>query len=155
THLIRQLQERTVSREYRALVHGNLSSAGTIDLPIGRDARVPVRMSVDHPVAPKHAVTHYAPLRTGVAPNGQVVTQVVCRLETGRTHQIRVHLASMRHPLVADQLYGGKPLAGAPRQLLHARALAFNDFSTHERVSFQIPLPDDFSAALEEITWQV
>ncbi len=154
THLIRQLQERTVSREYLALAHGNLVSAGTVDLPIGRDARVPVRMTVDHPVAPKQAITHYVPLRIGEAPAGQMVTEVVCRLETGRTHQIRVHMASLRHPLVADSLYGGKPVAGASRQLLHARALAFDDFSTNRRVSFQASPPDDFATVLEAIAWQ-
>ena len=155
THLIRQLQDRSVSREYLALAHGNLIGSGTVDLPIGRDPRVPVRMAVDHPIAPKQAVTHYAPLRIGETPAGQVVTEVVCRLETGRTHQIRVHMASLRHPLVADQLYGGKAVAGAGRQLLHARALAFDDFSSGARVSFQAVLPDDFSMVLESIAWRI
>ncbi|TAL78442.1 MAG: RluA family pseudouridine synthase [Burkholderiaceae bacterium] len=154
THLIRQLQKRTVSREYVALVHGNIVAAGTVDRAIGRDPRVPVRMAVDRAIAPKPAITHYEPLRVGQTPDGHLVTEVMCHLETGRTHQIRVHLASLRHPLVADVLYGGKRIAGAQRQLLHARALRFDDFSTGRRVEFSAPLADDFSAVLETIAWQ-
>jgi 23S rRNA pseudouridine1911/1915/1917 synthase len=153
THLIRQMQDRSVGREYVALVHGNILKSGTVDLPIGRDPRVPVRMTVQRPIAPKHAVTHFSPTRIGEAETGQLVTEVICRLETGRTHQIRVHMMSSHHSLVADTLYGGKPLAGATRQLLHARALSFNDFSTGERVSFQVPLAADFIAVLDRIKW--
>jgi len=152
THLIRQLQARSVSREYIALVHGKLAAAGTVRLDIGRDPRVPVRMAVEHPIAPKPAVTHYAPLRTGRAGDA-LVTEVVCRLETGRTHQIRVHMMSLRHPLVADVLYGGRPVGGARRQLLHARALSFDDFSSGARVSFQAPLAQDFQQVLNHIAW--
>ena len=154
THLIRQLQDHSVNREYVALVHGNIPKAGTIDLPIGRDPRAPVRMTVQRPIAPKRAVTHFAPVRIGEADTGQVVTEVICRLETGRTHQIRVHMASSHHSLVADATYGGKPLAGATRQLLHARVLSFNDFSTGARVSFQAPLAADFAAVLDRIKWR-
>jgi len=153
THLIRQLQERTVSREYRALVHGNIPQAGKVDKPIGRDPRVPVRMTVDRPIAPKHAVTHYSPLRVGLA-DDSLVTELSCLLETGRTHQIRVHMACIHHPLLGDTLYGGKPLAGASRQMLHARALRFDDFSTGERLEFEAPLADDFQTVIEAITWQ-
>jgi 23S rRNA pseudouridine1911/1915/1917 synthase len=154
THLIRQLQDRSVSREYIALVHGNIPKGGTVDLEIGRDAKVPVRMAVERPIAPKQAITHYEPRRIGESAEGHVVTEVVCRLETGRTHQIRVHMMSLRHPLVADTLYGGKPVAGAVRQLLHARSLSFDDFSSGQRVSFEAPLADDFRQVLENITWQ-
>lgn len=154
THLIRQLQERTVSREYLALTHGNVVRTGTVDRPIGRDPRVPVRMTVEHPIAPKPAITHYEPLRIGETAEGSLVTEVVCRLETGRTHQIRVHMASLHHPLLADVLYGGKLIGGATRQLLHARALSFDDFSTGQRVSFQAPLADDFQTVLAGIAWR-
>ncbi len=154
THLIRQLQDRSVSREYVALVHGNVIKSGKVELDIGRDPKVPVRMAVERPIAPKQAITHYTPVRIGETAEGQLVTEVVCRLETGRTHQIRVHMMSLRHPLVADVLYGGKLIPGATRQLLHARALSFDDFSSGERVSFEAPLADDFVKVLGEITWK-
>lgn len=153
THLVRQLQARSVSRQYLALVHGLLPGAGTVDAEIGRDARVPVRMTVDRPVAPKPAITHYVSNRSGVLDEGVTVTEVACRLETGRTHQIRVHLASIRHPLVADVLYGGREAGGAHRQLLHARALAFDDPSSGQRVSFDAALADDFQHVLDEVSW--
>lgn len=153
THLVRQLQARTMGREYLALVQGELWEGGTIDRPIGRDPRVPVRMAVEHPVAAKPALTHYQPLRRGVTPPNAAVTEVACRLETGRTHQIRVHLASLRHPLVGDLLYGGKQLADVSRQMLHARTLAFDDAASGERLTFHAELPPDFVAALENIEW--
>jgi 23S rRNA pseudouridine1911/1915/1917 synthase len=81
------------------------------------------------------------------------VTEIACRLETGRTHQIRVHLASLGHALVGDTLYGGKPLAGATRQMLHARTLRFEDpAGTGERV-FQAAVPADMNAVLDVIEW--
>lgn len=152
THLVRQLQARSVKREYIALVHGRLSGGGTIDREIGRDPAVPVRMTVERPVAPKPAVTHYATLRQGIA-EGVPVTEVACRLETGRTHQIRVHLSSKGYPLVGDTLYGGRALAGAQRQMLHARVLSFDDPSGDGIVSFEVALPGDFTSVLEQIEW--
>jgi 23S rRNA pseudouridine1911/1915/1917 synthase len=154
THLVRQLQARSVSREYNALVHGRLPRPGTVDQAIGRDARVPVRMTVDRPIAPKPAVTHYQPLRAGRTPEDKGVTLVQCALETGRTHQIRVHLSSVGHALVGDTLYGGKCLAGATRQLLHARALRFEDPGTGGQVAFESPLAQDFQQILDVITWE-
>lgn len=139
THLVRQLQARSMGREYVALAHGWLAAAGKVDRPIGRDPRVPVRMSVERPVAPKPAVTHYAPARRGQIDPGGRATEVVCRLETGRTHQIRVHLASLGHPLLADTIYGGKNIAGAQRQMLHARALHFDDPGGRGEVQFAAP----------------
>lgn len=154
THLVRQLQARTVSREYIALVHGVLAQPGTVDAPIGRDSRVPVRMATERPIAAKQAITHYEPRRVGRLDAGGAVTEVICRLETGRTHQIRVHMASLGHPLVADILYGGKALQGTQRQMLHARALSFDDPGSSGRLSFTASLPADFTQALQEVSWQ-
>ena len=153
TQLVRQLQARTVRREYCALVHGALSGRGTVDAPIGRDARVPVRMSSDRPVAPKPAVTHYESL--GIGRSGDaVVSRVLCRLETGRTHQIRVHMARLRHPLLGDTLYGGRHEAGAGRQMLHARALGFDDPASGRPCAFTAEPPDDFRRVLDGIHWE-
>ncbi len=153
THLVRQLQARSMGREYMALAHGWLAAAGKVDRPIGRDSRVPVRMSVERPVAPKPAITHYAPARRGQVEPGGRVTEVVCRLETGRTHQIRVHLASLGHPLLADTLYGGKNIAGAQRQMLHARALHFDDPGGRGEVEFAAAPPADMTLVQESIAW--
>jgi 23S rRNA pseudouridine1911/1915/1917 synthase len=154
THLIRQLQARTVSRQYVALVHGRMGRAGTVDRAIGRDPRVPVRMAVEPAIAPKAAVTHYEPLRMGVADEDFGVCEVACTLETGRTHQIRVHMNALGHPLVGDVLYGGKQIAGAQRQLLHAQALSFDDYSSGERRSFRAALADDFASVLDKVRWE-
>ncbi|MEN5157145.1 RluA family pseudouridine synthase [Achromobacter spanius] len=153
THLVRQLQARTMGREYVALAHGWLAAAGKVDRAIGRDPRVPVRMSVERPVAPKPAITHYTPARRGSVDPGGRVTEVVCRLETGRTHQIRVHLASLGHPLLADTIYGGKNIAGAARQMLHARALHFDDPGGKGDVQFGAPVPADMAQVQENIAW--
>lgn len=152
THLVRQLQDRSVGREYLALAHGRVRVAGTVKFEIGRDPRVPVRMAVERPIAPKPAVTHYTALRTG-ALEGAPVTEVACRLETGRTHQIRVHMMALTHPLVGDVLYGGKLVAGASRQMLHAQSLNFDDFSTGSRVSFSVEPPEDFQQVLQAVEW--
>lgn len=154
THLVRQLQERTVKREYIALCHGFLHGKGTIDLPIGRDARVPVRMSTKNATAPRQARTHYQELAQGLLDRGIAITAVECQLETGRTHQIRVHLSSLGHPLLGDEIYGGKPLAGAKRQMLHARHLAFDDPVTNKKVSFSMDTPADFNEVYEQIQWK-
>lgn len=154
THLVRQLQARSMGREYVALVHGWVAAPGSVDRPVGRDARVPVRMSVERPIAPKHAVTHYAPEANGLAENGNArVARVVCRLETGRTHQIRVHMASLGHPLLGDTLYGGKPIARATRQMLHARALRFEDPAQGGTRAFDAPPPSDMMATCLAIAW--
>lgn len=153
THLVRQLQARSMGREYLALTHGWLKAAGVVNRPIGRDPRVPIRMSVERPIAPKPAVTHYFPSRQGRAPGGEPVSEVVCRLETGRTHQIRVHLASLGHPLLADTIYGGREAAGATRQMLHARALHFDDPGGRGEVVFRADPPDDMRHAQESTQW--
>lgn len=154
TDLVRQLQARTVRREYVALCHDHVAQAGSVDLPIGRDPSVPVRMSVQRPIAPKPALTHYRPLRYGSDSSGHMVTELACRLETGRTHQIRVHMASLQHPLLGDTLYGGKLLAGATRQMLHARALAFEDPGGAGRVNFEAEPASDMVVVQGNIEWQ-
>ncbi len=152
THFVRQLQERSMGRQYLALVHGVLPGQGTVDAPIGRDLRVPVRMSAGPAVAPKNALTHYEMLRQGYL-GEEAVTEVACRLETGRTHQIRVHLSSIKHPLLADTLYGGRTVAGAQRQMLHAHVLEFDDPDTGERRRFSAAPPSDYQSVVETIEW--
>ena len=152
THLVRQLQARSMGREYVALVHGQTLASGTVDRAIGRDPRVPVRMAVERPIAPKPAVTHYVAERVGRLDDAGV-TQLACRLETGRTHQIRVHLASLNHPLLGDTVYGGRLLGPAQRQMLHARRLTFVDPASGENVCCEAPLPADMTAVLDAIAW--
>ncbi|MBP8305967.1 MAG: RluA family pseudouridine synthase [Burkholderiaceae bacterium] len=119
-----QLAERSMSRRYLALAGGLIGSAMTIDAPIGRDPRVRTRMAVVDPAIGKAARTHVRPLAFGQWRDAPV-TLVECRLETGRTHQIRVHLQREGHALLGDALYGGSPGAIA-RQALHAWRLAFD-----------------------------
>lgn len=152
--LVRQLQAHTVGREYVALVQGWVKGEGRVDQPIGRDQRVPVRMSADRPKAPKPAATQYQTIRLGKL-EGVPVSEVVCRLETGRTHQIRVHMAFLGHPLVGDTLYGGAVLGAARRQMLHARQLCFADPESRQEVSFSAALPADLQAVLDTIEWNV
>lgn len=147
--LVRQLEAREVSREYWTMVYGKMVSGDTIDLPLGRHPvdRKKVAVRDDG----KTAITHYRLLRRFAA-----FTELTVRLETGRTHQIRVHLSHRRWPIVGDQLYGGRlrlpagageelieVLRGLRRQALHARRLAFDHPQTQQRVSFEAPLPED------------
>jgi 23S rRNA pseudouridine1911/1915/1917 synthase len=140
THLVRQLQAHTVAREYSAVVHGRLERDGKVDAPIGRHPVSRTRMAVV--VRGKPAVTHYH-----VAARYRDATLLECRLETGRTHQIRVHLASIGHPLVGDPVYGPKAARREPgrfrRQALHARRLAFVHPATERTVNWEAPLPAD------------
>ena len=152
THLVRQLQARTMGRQYLALAHGRMLAQGTIDRPIGRDPKVPVRMSVESLSAPKAAVTHYELVRVGEL-GGSNISQVTCRLETGRTHQIRVHLASLGHPLLGDTLYGGRLIEGAVRQMLHAQHLRFEDPASGGEVEFQAPPAPDMAGVMGHIAW--
>ncbi len=154
THLVRQLQARSMGREYLALAHGRMLGTGTVDRPIGRDPRVPVRMAVERPSAPKAAVTHYELMRVGEY-HGSNISQVRCRLETGRTHQIRVHLASLGHPLLGDTQYGGRILGDANRQMLHAYQIRFEDPGQEgEEVSFTAPPAQDLLCVQENILWK-
>ncbi|MFC3284181.1 23S rRNA pseudouridine(1911/1915/1917) synthase RluD [Litchfieldella rifensis] len=153
--LVEQLQARTVSREYDAVVTGVMTAGGTVDAPIGRHPKDRKRQAVT--ASGKPAVTHYR-----VVERFRGHTHVRCRLETGRTHQIRVHLAYKRFPLVGDSVYGGrlKLPAGAaeglkellrtfPRQALHARKLAFLHPRSGEPVEFRAELPDDLLLLLD------
>jgi len=154
THLVRQLQARTMGREYLALAHGRMLGTGTVDRPIGRDPRIPVKMAVERPSAPKAAVTHYELMRVGEY-QGSNISQVRCRLETGRTHQIRVHLASLGHPLLGDTQYGGRILGDAHRQMLHAYQIRFEDPGhAGKDVSFTAPPAEDLLRVQEQIQWK-
>ena len=141
-----QLKEHSITRRYYAIVHGNLKDdEGVIDAPIGRDPNNRKRMAINCKNG-KNAVTHYKVLeRFGK------FTWIECRLETGRTHQIRVHMASIGHPLLGDALYGPAkcpyPLQG---QTLHAYVLGFIHPSTKEYMEFQAPLPAYFEELLQK-----
>jgi 23S rRNA pseudouridine1911/1915/1917 synthase len=148
TDLVRQLQARSMHREYLALAAGKVEHDGDVEAPIGRHPIQRTRMAVV--AGGKPARTHYR-----VVERFAKATLLECRLETGRTHQIRVHLASISHPLVGDPVYAAKraplppELLRFPRQALHAARLAFIHPSSREEVSFCSPLPQDFAALLE------
>ena len=148
TDLVRQLAARSVKREYLAVVRGDVAKAATVDAPIGRH---PVnRTSMAVVARGREARTHVAPLeRFGVA------TLLRCALDTGRTHQIRVHLAAIGHPLVGDPVYGARKVApGIPafaRQALHAERLGYDDPATRKPRSFVAPVPADFAALVEQL----
>ncbi|WP_031516124.1 RluA family pseudouridine synthase [Desulfofalx alkaliphila] len=147
THLAQQLKEHKVIRKYLALVHGNIKSdVGTIDAPIGRDPKERQRMAVVHKNS-KAAVTHFT-----VKERFGRYTLVECQLETGRTHQIRVHMAYIKHPVVGDAKYGGQTKAfKLTGQLLHAMFLSFKHPRTGEQIEFKSPLPKHFLAAINKI----
>lgn len=154
TALVRQLEERSVKREYLALVWGELSRGGTVDAPIGRHPSNRVKMAVIEDGKP--AVTHYVIERKYPS-----CTLVRCRLETGRTHQIRVHMASLKHPLVGDRVYiqGAQKcvptlrtlLNDFPRQALHATRLALQHPTSGELMEWHVPMPADMQHLLREI----
>jgi 23S rRNA pseudouridine1911/1915/1917 synthase len=150
TDLVRQLQARSVTREYWAIVLGTPAARGTVDAPIGRDPRNPLRFRVSHGAGAKPARTHYARLQS-VRSDDIELAWIACRLETGRTHQIRVHLEHLGHPLIGDPVYRRRLPARDPsggwrgfhRQALHACRLALQHPLTHERVAwFRAPPPD-------------
>lgn len=139
-----KLSARRLLREYLALIDGHPPArTGTIDAPIGRDRRDRLRVSIDTDV-PREARTHYEIERLLPA-----ATLVRVRLESGRTHQIRVHFAAIGHPVSGDPLYGVAGRYGLERQFLHAARLAFDHPVTSEAVDVQSALPVDLSAALE------
>ena len=141
-----QLKEHSMTRRYEAIVHGVLKEdEGTIDAPIGRHPVERKKMSINYNRG-RNAVTHYRVLK-----RLKQYTQVECRLETGRTHQIRVHMASIHHPLLGDALYGPAkcPVSGLQGQTLHAGILGFIHPRTGVYMEFRAPLPDYFSRLLE------
>jgi 23S rRNA pseudouridine1911/1915/1917 synthase len=137
------LQAREITRDYVALVEGRPPArTGTIEAPIGRDRRVRTRMSTDTD-APRDAVTHFE-----VAEALPRTTLLNVRLETGRTHQIRVHLQAIGHPVAGDPEYGTPGRLGLERQFLHAARLAFAQPFTGASIDVASPLPGDLAAAL-------
>lgn len=154
THLVRQLQARSVKREYLALAWGELDYGTTINVPIARHPTQRTKMAAIE--GGKPAVTHVT-----VEAAYPACTLVRCRLETGRTHQIRVHMAYIGHPLVGDKVYLKGPqrcplqlrdiLYGFPRQALHATRLALDHPVTGERMEWEADLPEDMETLLSQI----
>ena len=141
-----QLADHTLARTYECIVVGNLrEDSGTVDAPIARDSRDRKRMAVVP--GGRRAVTHWTVLARYPG-----YTHVQCRLETGRTHQIRVHMAYLGHPILGDTVYGAKkPVPGLTGQCLHAVGLQFIHPRTKELISLSCPLPGEFTAALRKI----
>ena len=141
-----QLADHTLARTYECIVVGNLrEDSGTVDAPIARDSRDRKRMAVVP--GGRRAVTHWTVLARYPG-----YMHVQCRLETGRTHQIRVHMAYLGHPILGDTVYGAKkPVPGLTGQCLHAVGLQFIHPRTKELVSLSCPLPGEFTAALRKI----
>ena len=155
TNLVEQLQARTVSRTYEAVVWGLFLAGGTIEKPIGRHPRERIKMAVV--TSGKPAITHFRVLEK-FSQN----THIQVQLETGRTHQIRVHMSDAKHPLVGDKTYGGRMrlpanaseacrelLQSFPRQALHAKKLGFVHPSTQKEVFWEAPLPKDMAQLLD------
>lgn len=155
THLVRQLQARTVTREYTAIVNGILIAGGTIDAPIGRNSLQRKKMAVIDDGKP--AITHYR-----VNERFRAHTLICVKLETGRTHQIRVHMAYRHHALVGDAVYGGRlqlpkgasenlitVLRDFKHQALHAEKLGLIHPMTNEYIEWQAPLPEDLQNLIQ------
>ncbi len=157
TALVEQMQQRAITREYQAVVAGRLTAGGTVEAPIGRHPVNRKQMAVVP--GGRAAVTHYRMIKRYPAH-----THVLCRLETGRTHQIRVHMAHIRHPVIGDPVYSGRPrfprqvsdnlrvaLATFPRQALHASRLELMHPDTGATMSWESPLPDDIRRLLSAL----
>ena len=145
--LAEQLQDHSMYREYEAVCVGNLKEdSGTVDAPIHRHSTDRKKMAVDYKNG-RHAVTHYTVLSRYPG-----FTHIQCRLETGRTHQIRVHMASTGHPLLGDVVYGAKkPYPGLAGQCLHARKLTFTHPRSGEKMTVECPLPEWFRQVLTKL----
>ena len=156
--LVEQLQSHSVAREYSAIVYGHMIAGGSIDEPIGRDPKDRIRQAILK--SGKDAITHYR-----IIDRFKSHTHVKAILETGRTHQIRVHLSHIGHPLIGDPMYGGrvrfpkkanenlkKELLNFKRQALHSKKLTLNHPDSGELISWKAPLPDDMRKLLEILT---
>ena len=159
SHLVAQLQDRSMGREFEAVVQGVMTGGGTVEEPISRHGTQRTKMAVN-PLG-KEAVTHYRVLH-----KFPTHTYIRCKLETGRTHQIRVHMSHIAHPLVGDATYAGRTrlakgvtpelrdaLQNFPRQALHARQLGLIHPATEEYCEWQVELPDDFEQLLEVLAF--
>ncbi|MDR1646893.1 MAG: 23S rRNA pseudouridine(1911/1915/1917) synthase RluD [Zoogloeaceae bacterium] len=150
TDLVRQLQARGVRREYLAVAQGEISRDGRVEAPIGRHPKDRIKMAVVQ--GGKPAVTHYQVLRRFAG-----ATLLRCRLETGRTHQIRVHLAHLGYPLLGDPVYGRNPRRTLPafaRQALHAARLGLIHPESGAAMAWEAPLPEDMRALLATLEQQ-
>lgn len=148
TDLVRQLQARTAKREYLALVYGEVDRSGTVDAPLARDPHNRTKRGV-HSMG-KTAITHYE-----VVERFPGIALLRCKLETGRTHQIRVHMQHIGHPLVGEQVYSASRRSHRkipfPRQALHAERLGLIHPVTQEAVQWECPLPADFAELLDAL----
>jgi len=160
TFLVKQLQQRKISREYQTIVYGELISGGTITTQIGRHSKLRTKMAVVDREHGKEAVTHYRIIK-----KFRDFTHLRVMLETGRTHQIRVHLAHIHHPIIGDKAYGGRmrlpknapaalieTLQNFKRQALHASKLGLTHPITHEWMEWQAELPADMQELLNILT---
>ena len=146
--LAEQLKEHSITRKYHAIVYNNFTEdEGTVDAPIGRSMNDRKKMAINRTNG-RNAVTHYKVLKRF----GQY-TYIECQLETGRTHQIRVHMASIGHPLLGDTVYGPakSPFGNLQGQTLHAKVLGFVHPTTGEYVEFDTPLPEYFKKLLDKL----
>jgi len=156
-HIVAQLQEREMGREYEAICQGVLTGGGTVDEPLSRHGNNRLKMAV-HPSG-KEAITHFVVLK-----RFQNHTHIRLKLETGRTHQIRVHMSHLNYPLVGDPVYGGrqrlparispdlqKQLRSFGRQALHAKALELIHPETLEQMEWEIPLPEDMQSLIKTL----
>lgn len=157
TYLVQQLRERNIRREYQAVVCGVMTAGGRVDAPIGRHRIHRKRMAVNE--SGKQAATHYRIIKKYSA-----FTHIMVRLETGRTHQIRVHMAYLRHPVVGDPVYGGRRgipgnvsraladfIRNFPRQALHAYQLELAHPASHKIMHWSAPLPEDMQQLINHL----